>query len=104
MMAGAAWSLVYEWIFYAALPLLALLSARRVPDSALLLSLSISLFLYRRIRPTPPDNAYILRWHYCDHHCSLAQAQSHFAVGVASANPCIITLQKLDTSLSTMES
>jgi len=53
MTAGVVWSLLYEWIFYAALPLLALLSARKVPSSALLLSLAISLFLYRKIHPDP---------------------------------------------------
>ena len=53
MIAGVTWSLVYEWIFYAALPLLALLSARRVPYSALLLSLAVSLFLYRKTHPDP---------------------------------------------------
>jgi len=53
MIAGVVWLLVYEWIFYAALPLLALLSARKVPSSALLLSLAISLFLYRKIHPDP---------------------------------------------------
>ena len=53
MIAGVTWSLVYEWIFYAALPLLALLSARRVPRITLLLSLAISLIFYRRIHPNP---------------------------------------------------
>lgn len=53
MTAGVVWSLVYEWIFYAALPLLALISARRVPYITLLLSLVISLFLYKKIHPNP---------------------------------------------------
>lgn len=53
IIAGVTWSLVYEWIFYAALPIIALLSARKVPFSALLLSAVISLLLYRLIHPDP---------------------------------------------------
>ena len=53
IIAGVTWSLVYEWIFYAALPIIALFSARKVPYSALLASVVISLFLYRKIHPDP---------------------------------------------------
>lgn len=53
MVAGVTWSLVYEWIFYAALPLLALLSTRRVPITAVLISVAISLCLYRIVHPNP---------------------------------------------------
>jgi peptidoglycan/LPS O-acetylase OafA/YrhL len=53
IIAGVTWSLVYEWIFYAALPIIALLSARKVPFSALLLSAAISLLLYRAFHPDP---------------------------------------------------
>jgi peptidoglycan/LPS O-acetylase OafA/YrhL len=53
IIAGVTWSLIYEWIFYAALPLIALLSARKVPHIALLLSVAISLFLYRMVHPNP---------------------------------------------------
>lgn len=53
IIAGVTWSLVYEWIFYASLPIIAFLSARKVPFSALLLSLVISLILYRIVHPNP---------------------------------------------------
>ncbi len=53
IIAGVTWSLVYEWIFYAALPLIALFSARKVPHIALLLSVATSLFLYRMVHPNP---------------------------------------------------
>jgi peptidoglycan/LPS O-acetylase OafA/YrhL len=53
IIAGVTWSLVYEWIFYAALPLIALLSTRRVPLSALLISTAASLILYRIVHPNP---------------------------------------------------
>ena len=71
IVAGVTWSLVYEWIFYAALPIIALLSARKVPHRVLLLSIAISLLLYRKVHPDPliliaflggVAAAVILRW------------------------------------------
>jgi peptidoglycan/LPS O-acetylase OafA/YrhL len=71
IVAGVTWSLTYEWFFYAILPLIALLAARRVAIPALLASLAFSLFIYRIFHPNPwilatflggMAAAWIVRW------------------------------------------
>ncbi len=51
LIAGVTWSLPYEWLFYFSLPALAWLVGIRPPRTYLALSLLITIWLFRNLRP-----------------------------------------------------